>query len=264
MTQRMIHRGFVETPKGQIHYAEAGQGEPVLLLHQTPRSWTDYREVLPILGKTFRAIAMDTIGFGDSYRPVGEASIEHYAEGVADFLDAMEIERTSVVGHHTGGLIAFELAASFPQRVHKLILSSCPFTDKEDRERRKTRPPIDEVCFSPDGSHLMELWNKRRAFYPKDRPDLIAGFVLDALKVMGRVEEGHNAVNVYRMEEKTWLIRSPTLIMAGTEDPFSYPRMEPLSRAIKGSITAEIKGGMVPMPEQMPEAFSQCILDFLG
>ncbi|WP_300456071.1 alpha/beta hydrolase [Desulfobacula sp.] len=263
MADHTIHRGFVNTPNGQIHYAEAGQGEPVLLLHQTPRSWTEYEQVLPILGKRFRAIAMDTIGFGDSYRPRVKASIEHYASGVVDFLDAMEIDRTSLVGHHTGGLIAFEFAASWPQRVYKLILSSCPFTDEADRERRKTRPPIDKVTFSADGSHLTELWNKRQPFYPKGRPDLIARFMLDALKVLDQVEEGHHAVNAYKMEEKTRSITSPTLIMAGTEDPFAYPRMDPLSKAIKGSLTAEIEGGMVPMPEQMPDVFSQCILDFI-
>jgi pimeloyl-ACP methyl ester carboxylesterase len=115
-----------------------------------------------------------------------------------------------------------------------------------------------------DGSHLNELWNKRRAFYPKDRPDLIAKFMLDALRVLDRVEEGHNAVNEYRMEKKTPLITSPTLIMTGTEDPFSFPRMRPLANAIKGSVTVEIKGGMVPMPEQMPDTFSRYIIDFLG
>jgi pimeloyl-ACP methyl ester carboxylesterase len=264
MAQNTTLRGFVNTPKGQIHYAEAGKGEPVLLLHQTPRSWTEYRQVLPILGERYRAIAMDTIGFGDSYQPLVKASIELYAEGVVDFLDALEIERTSLVGHHTGGVIAVEFAASRPLRVNKLILSSCPFTDKEDRERRKTIPPIDDVAFSPDGSHLNELWNKRRAFYPKDRPDLLASFVLDALKVLDRIEDGHKAVNVYRMEEKTPLITAPTLIMTGTEDPASYPRMIPLSKAIKGSITEEIKGGMVPMPDQVPEIFAKYVIDFLG
>lgn len=264
MAQNTILRGFANTPKGQIHYAEAGQGEPVILLHQTPRSWTEYRDVLPILGERYRAIAMDTVGFGDSYRLSENASIERYAEGVIDFLDAMEIERTSLVGHHTGGVIAVEFAARWPQRVNKLVLSSCPFTDKKDREIRKTRPPIDEVFFSPDGSHMIELWNKRRAIYPKDRPDLLASFVLDALKVLDCVEEGHNAVNGYKMEEKTPLVTAPTLIMTGTKDPASYPRMGPLSKAIKGSIAVEIKGGMVPMPDQMPEIFSQCVLEFLG
>ena len=263
MSKFTIHRGFADTPKGQIHYAEAGEGEPVLLLHQTPRSWTEYSKVLPILGKRYRTIAMDTIGFGESYRPSEKATIELYASGVVDFLNVMEIGRVSLVGHHTGGVIAVEIAASYPERVHKLVLSSCPFVDPQDRERRRKLPAVDHVPVSSDGSHLIELWKKRERFYPKERPDLIAQFVLDALKVIERIEDGHHAVNLYKMEEKTPLITAPTLVMAGTDDPFSYPRMKLLSKAIKGSLTSEIKGGMVPMPEQMPDAFSKCVLDFL-
>jgi pimeloyl-ACP methyl ester carboxylesterase len=65
-------------------------------------------------------------------------------------------------------------------------------------------------------------------------------------------------------EKKVSLIKAPILILAGTEDPFSYPRMKPLSEVIKGSRTAEIKGGMVPMVDQMPEEFAQAVMDFLA
>jgi pimeloyl-ACP methyl ester carboxylesterase len=259
-----IRRGYADTPEGQIHYAMAGQGKPLLLLHQTPRSWDEYRDVLPILGQKYRAIAMDSIGFGDSYRLKGEASIEIFARGVIELLDALSIRRASIVGHHTGGVIAVEVAAAYPDRVEKLILSSTPYVDAEDRERRKTRPPIDEVEEKPDGSHLAELWQRRMPFYPKSRPDLLRRFVLDALKVWDDVEAGHRAVNKYRMEERVRLIKAPTLVLAGTDDPFSYPRMKPLSEHILGSRTAEIKGGMVPMVDQMPEEFAKVVLDFLA
>jgi pimeloyl-ACP methyl ester carboxylesterase len=263
MEKVIIRRGFVETPEGQIHCAMAGHGDPVLFLHQTPRSWDEYREVLPIIGQKYWAIAVDTIGFGDSYKPEREGSIEEYARGVIGFLDAMSLDRVSIVGHHTGGVIAVEVAASYPDRVHKLVLSSTPYVDAEDRDRRKPRPPIDEVEFKEDGSHLAELWQKRRRFYPKNRPDLLVRFVVDALKVGDRVEEGHRAVGKYKMEDKVGLIKAPTLVLAGTEDPFSFPRMTPLSESIGESKTAVIKGGMVPMVDQMPEEFSRVVLQFL-
>ena len=263
MNDVMVRRGFADTPEGQIHYATAGSGKPVLLLHQTPRSWDEYRDVLPILGKKYRAIAMDTVGFGDSYRLCDEPSIERYARGVIDLLDALSIRSISLVGHHTGGVIAVEVAASYPDRVETLILSSTPYVDAQDREKRKTRPPIDEVAFKEDGSHLAELWQKRMPFYPKNRPDLLTRFVLDALKVWDRVEEGHLAVNRYKMEEKTPFIKARTFVLAGTDDPFSYPRMKPLSASIKGSKKAEIQGGMVPMADQMPEDFARIVLNFL-
>lgn len=263
MGKIVIRRGFAETPEGQIHYAMAGDGKPVLLLHQTPRSWDEYRDVLPIIGEKRWAIAIDTIGFGDSYKPEKEGSIEQYARGVIRFLDAMSINRVSIVGHHTGGVIAVEVAVSYPERVHKLVLSSTPYVDAEDRERRKTRPPIDEVELKEDGSHLTGLWQKRMPFYPKNRPDLLTRFVIDALKAGERVEEGHRAVSKYKMEDKIGLIKVPTLVVAGTEDPFSFPRMKPLSEGIKGSKTATIKGGMVPMVDQMAEEFARIVIDFL-
>jgi pimeloyl-ACP methyl ester carboxylesterase len=263
MADVTVHRNFADTPDGQIHYATAGQGKPVLLLHQTPRSWDEYRDVLPIIGTRYRAIAMDTLGFGDSYRPQAPESIEMYAGGVIQLLDALSIERASIVGHHTGGVVAVEVAAAYPQRVEKLILSSTPYVDAENRELRKTKPPIDEVEPKPDGSHLTELWQRRMPFYPKDRPDLLTRFVRDALRVLDRVEDGHRAVNQYQMETKAPLIQAPTLVLAGTDDPFSYPRMKPLAANINNSRAAEIKGGMVPMVDQMPQAFARMVMEYL-
>jgi pimeloyl-ACP methyl ester carboxylesterase len=264
MARISIKRGFVDTPKGQIHYATAGKGDPVLFLHQTPRSWDEYRDVLPLIGEKYLAIAMDTIGFGDSYKPKERGSVESYARGVIDFLDAMSIGRVSVVGHHTGGVVAVEVAATRPERVHKLVLSSTPYVDAMDREARKRRPPIDKVEYEADGSHLTELWQRRMSFYPKKRPDLLTRFVIDALKVGDRMEEGHRAVNAYKMEEKTALVKAPTLVLAGGKDPFSFPRMKPLSEAIEGSETAIIYEGMVPMVDQLPTEFAKVVLAFLN
>ena len=52
-TGSSVERRFVTTPLGRIHVAMAGSGFPVLLLHQTPRSWDEYRDVLPLLGSRF-------------------------------------------------------------------------------------------------------------------------------------------------------------------------------------------------------------------
>jgi pimeloyl-ACP methyl ester carboxylesterase len=264
MSRIAVRKGYADTRAGQIHYATCGTGKPVLFLHQTPRSWDEYREVLPIVGKKYQAIAMDTIGFGDSYRPETQCSIESYAHGVIEFLDAMGIDRTSIVGHHTGGVIALEVAASFPKRIDKLILSSTAYVDAREREQRKSKPPIDEVQERDDGSHLTELWRRRMPFYPADRPDLLRRFVMDALKTAERVEEGHQAVSRYRMEEKAPLVQAPTLVLAGTDDPFSYPHVKSLARSIKSAQVAELPGGMVPLVDQMPERFARAVLDFLS
>jgi len=259
----MVTRAFADTPHGPIHYRAAGSGSPVLLLHQTPRSSDEYRDVIPLLAGDRRVVAMDTIGYGDSYKPARTCGIEDYARGAVDLLDALGIERAAVVGHHTGAVIGVELAASHPDRVERLVLSNSPYIDAEDRERRRGRPPIDEVEVHEDGRHLTELWQRRLGFYPKGRPDLLTRFVIDALRAGEKAEEGHRACSAYRMETKAGLVRCPTLVVCGTEDPFSYPRMEPLARAIAGSRALPIPGGTVAMVDQMPAEFAAAILPFL-
>jgi len=264
-----ITRAFAALRDGQIHYAACGpQAAPaVLLLHQTPRSWREYRFVLPTLGQRYRAIAMDTLGFGDSARSVDrKVSIERWAAVAVELLDHLGIERAHVVGHHTGGVIAVEIAASHPERVAGLVLSSTPFTNAEFRAIRAERPPIDEVEPSADGSHLTALWGKRQGFYPKGRPELLAAFVRDALVVLDNVEGGHTAVATYRMEETIKKVVAPTLLIRATDDPFAFPHGEELREQLTSAASidmVDIEGGMVPLPDQLPEQFSAAVQSFL-
>ena len=161
------------------------------MLHQTPRSWDEYRDVLPLLGHDFRAIAMDTLGFGNSDAPAGEPSIESWAESTLALLDALEVPRAAIVGHHTGAAIAVEMAASMPARVSALVLSACPFVDAARRAKHHGTRVIDDVETRPDGAHLTELWARRQPFYPVDDIDLLQRFMIDALRAGEAAEEEH-------------------------------------------------------------------------
>lgn len=258
-----IRRGYADTRHGQVHYAECGAGAPVVLLHQTPRSWDEYREVLPLLGRTHRAIAMDTAGFGASESPA-EHGIEAYAAVVVAFLDALALPRVTLVGHHTGGVIAIEVTARAPERVERLVLSSTPYIDADARERRKGRPPIDLVEVTPDGAYLTELWGRRMGFYPPGRPDLLARFVRDALALdPAELEAGHEAVGRYRMEDRVDLIRCPVLCVGASADPYAFPDLDRLRARLPGAEVAVVEGGMVPLMEQRPQEMAGLISGFL-
>ncbi|MBU1361820.1 MAG: alpha/beta hydrolase [Gammaproteobacteria bacterium] len=260
-----IRRAFADLSVGQVHYAQCGDigAPPVLLLHQSPRSWAEYRHVLPLLGPRFRAVAMDTAGFGDSAAGTEPASIEHWAQVAVELLDALGMPAAHVVGHHTGGVIAVEMAANHGARVRSLVLSSTPFIDEGFRRARAQRPPIDEVETSADGSHLTALWRQRQGFYPPGRTDLLEAFVLDALKARGG-PDGHLAVATYRMEESVARIAQPTLIVRATDDPFAAPHAADWLAHLPQARVVDIAGGMVPLPDQMPEAFASAVVEFLG
>jgi len=261
-----VERSFISTPSGRIHIAEAGSGAPVLLLHQTPRSWDEFRDVLPILGRHYRAIAMDTVGYGDSDPlPQGQASIENWAKAAHQLLAALNIKRAAVVGHHTGASIAIEIAATYPERVAALVLSASPYVDEARREKsRGHKHVIDEAEPHADGLHLTKLWSMRQSFYPADRIDLMERFIVDALKAGPRAAEGHRVVDRHEMEKRFPLIQCPTLVIAPTADPHAHPHAPKVASAIAGSTIIEIEGGMVPLPDQLPDAFAAAVHRFLA
>jgi pimeloyl-ACP methyl ester carboxylesterase len=260
----MISRRFIDVPAGTIHCAIAGTGRPVLLLHQTPRSWDEYRDVLPLLAANFQAIAMDTIGFGDSSRPpLGSDSVENWAEVAMSLADALGIGRLSVVGHHTGAAIAVEIAATYADRIDAAVLSAAPLLDANSRARNTKPPRIDNVVRRPDGSHLGELWRMRQPWYPPGDIDLLERFVVDAVKAGARAAEGHAVVGRYVMETRLPLIRCPVLVIAPRADPYAYPAARSVAKRIAGSLYVELEGGMVPLPDQMPERFAELVKAFL-
>lgn len=207
---------------------------------------------------------MDTLGFGDPDAPAESPSIELWAEGAFALLDALEAPHAAVVGHHTGAAIAVEMAAAMPARVDALVLSACPFVDAERRAKHHGTRVIDDVEVRTDGSHLAELWGRRQPFYPADDIDLLHRFMIDALRAGEMAAEGHRVVNRYRMEDRLGHIRCPTLVIAPTGDPHVHPVAPKVAGAIKGSILRELSGGMVPLPDQMPEEFAGLVREFIS
>jgi pimeloyl-ACP methyl ester carboxylesterase len=258
-----VERHFVDVLAGVVHYAECGSGDPVLLLHQTPRSWDEYRDVLPLLGRRRRAIAMDTIGFGDSSRlPRGEDSIERWAEVALSLLEALGIERAAVVGHHTGGYIGVELAAARPERVSALVLSGVALHPVTSRLEHAEAAQVDDADPRLDGSHLVELWRRRAAFYPEDT-DLLERFMVDCLRAGYLAAEGHRVVGRYPVEERLPLLACPVLLLAPTADPYAFPTVPGLDAAVPHATVTMVEGGMVPLPDQLPGPFAEAIETFL-
>lgn len=258
----MIRRCFVDVTDGQVHAATCGTGPPVVLLHQTPRSWDEFREVLPALAAGgARAVALDTIGMGSSSPVAGEYTIERCAAAVVEACDGLGIDGFGLAGHHTGAVVALEVAARAPERVAFLVLSSCPWVDAAARERRRGRAAVDAVVVDDPADRAAGLWRGREPFYPPGRPDLLARFVRDALAVADPAA-GHRAVGRYRMEDRIGEVRAPTLCVGHGADPFAFPDLGSVASRIPGATTAVINDGMVPL-EWRADAFTALVLEFL-
>jgi pimeloyl-ACP methyl ester carboxylesterase len=113
----------VSTDRGKISVAEAGAGDPVLLLHGLGATKVSFLPTLAALAPSYRAIAVDLPGFGDSDKPLlARYDAGFFAEWMVSLLDALGLERADVVGNSMGGRVALELGLSYPDRVRRLAL----------------------------------------------------------------------------------------------------------------------------------------------
>ena len=199
-----MKRAYADTPEGQVHYVTEGSGEPLLLLHETPQPWATYAKAIPLLGRSYRVIAMDALGFGNSDPPPRPFEIGDYADNVARFLDSLDIPKTNVMGDHTGSCIAVEMAVRWPERVLRLILAGLPFWHSTE-ERLARLKQVEEGTTGAeevDGSHCTEIWQsilktvpaRGGNGIPQEDLEYVARYTLDTLKAGQQFKELHTAV----------------------------------------------------------------------
>ena len=111
----------------RLHVAEAGAGEPVLLVHGWPQHWWSWRELIPALAERYRVIAPDLRGLGWSGAPAdGDYRKESMVDDLLALADQLELGRVRYVGHDWGGWLGFLLALREPARVERLAALSVP------------------------------------------------------------------------------------------------------------------------------------------
>ncbi len=110
----------------QTNYHDVGRGKPVLLIHGSGpgvSAWANWRLTIPHLAKESRVIAPDMVGFGYTERPVGfNYTMDAWVDHAIGLLDALGIEKASVIGNSFGGALALAMAIQQKDRVDKLVL----------------------------------------------------------------------------------------------------------------------------------------------
>ncbi|GAA3233337.1 alpha/beta fold hydrolase [Dactylosporangium siamense] len=119
---------FVNVPGFRIHYVEAGQGHPLVLLHGSgpgATSRTNFTANIAPLAAHFRVIGIDMPGWGESDTQTDETGRDHVA-ALVGVLDALGIERAALVGNSMGGMTSVATAIHHPQRVSHLVTMGAP------------------------------------------------------------------------------------------------------------------------------------------
>ena len=139
--------------------AEAGAGEPVLLVHGWPQHWWCWRNVIPPLAAERRVICLDLRGFGWSDAPPGRYDKATFAADIVGLLDALGIERADLVAHDWGAWAGFLACLGHPDRFRSYLALNMypPWPERRPwpwrRPRRATRSrPSGIACRTRNGS----------------------------------------------------------------------------------------------------------------
>ncbi|QSE91503.1 alpha/beta fold hydrolase [Rhodococcus pseudokoreensis] len=108
------------------NYHDVGEGAPVVLIHGSGpgvTAWANWRTTIPALSSQYRVIAPDILGFGYTERPDGvEYNSATWTDHLVGLLDALGLDKVSIVGNSFGGSLALNIATKYPERVDRLVL----------------------------------------------------------------------------------------------------------------------------------------------
>lgn len=101
-------------------YVDEGTGDPVVFFHGNPTSSYLWRNIIPAVTPTHRAIAADMIGMGDSAKPDLDYTYADHAAHLHSLLDALDLQNATLVLHDWGGALGFDWAMKNPDRVRAI------------------------------------------------------------------------------------------------------------------------------------------------
>lgn len=120
-----VDAGGINTNYHDLGEASASK-LPITFIHGSGpgvTSWANWRLVFPEVAKHYRVLGPDMVGFGYTQRPAGiKYRLEGWVRHFVDFLDALEIEKTHLVGNSFGGALSVALAIHAPERFERIVL----------------------------------------------------------------------------------------------------------------------------------------------
>jgi pimeloyl-ACP methyl ester carboxylesterase len=270
----------VGIPAGVLDVADTGSGEPVVFIHPYVCNHRHWRKVTALLDGDVRCIA-PTMPLGAHTRPMrGDTDLSPpgLARIVIDLLDSLGIERATIVGNDTGGAIAQIATTLEPDRVSRLVLTSC---DAYDVFPPKLFGYLKIVARTPGGVSVLAAsmripgivrlpiafgWVAKRSL----DGDLLKEYVAplrsrDIRRDLVKVTRGLDPKHTMQAAEKLRTLDVPSLVAWGEDDRFFPKRLaERLVRELPNAQLEYIPDAATFTPEDNPRALADAIRKFVA
>jgi pimeloyl-ACP methyl ester carboxylesterase len=257
-----------------VAVSDVGSGPPVVLVHGLAcgkRMW--FHQILALRGR-FRVIAYDQRGHGLTDAPAAatDYSAGHLARDLGGVLDALKIERASIVGFSLGGGPALAFAASKPERASRLVLADVGAGADDPLKTEWTarrwlkligEGAVDELVCDMLRSELFKVYAKRNARYREHMAALIRATPINGLRFT-LSEVLAKRKSLFRLTDLLKSVRAPTLVLVGQHDYVCSKAARLLAQTIPNAALKIIADSGHMSPLEQPAAFSAALLEFLA
>ena len=255
----------IETNGIQVNYRIEGSGPWVTLSHSLTCDLSMWDGLAAALAPHFTVLRYDTRGHGASSAPEGPYSFDQLTGDVLGLLDALKVERTHFVGLSMGGMIGQHLALAAPQRLDKLVIAN-----STSRIPPEAGPLWDEriaIARSQGCAGLVE-GTLGRWFTPGFRTTNPAQAARIGKLIADTPAAGFigcaSAIRALDVGDRIGAITTPTLVIAGSDDPGTPPAMsEVIAGKIAGARFAVIPAASHLSCIEQPASFLALVADFL-
>jgi pimeloyl-ACP methyl ester carboxylesterase/tetratricopeptide (TPR) repeat protein len=253
----------------RLRYAVQGDpgGESIILLHGYTDSSFSYSTVLPLLDRKYRVYVLDQRGHGESDRPKGSDSgayaLQHFAADVVAFMDAMKIDKATIVGHSMGSFVAQHVAVAAPERVKRLVLSGSATTIRNSvvldlqREVDALKDPVPEK--------FVREFQTSTIFHPPS-DEFFKGVLRETMRLPAHVwRDVMTEMMSARANADLAKIKAPTLILWGDKETiFLRSEQDALLAALPNARLKVYEDTGHGMHWERPERFVKDLQEFMN
>ena len=257
---------FVEINGNKIRYLESGSSKHTLvLIHGLGASSERWKYVVPLFDTDFRVVVPDIIGFGHSDKPLADYTLDYFSNFLEQFLTALDISNTVIIGSSLGGQIAVEYTSTHCESVEKLILVS------PSGMMKQPTPALDAYIMAalyPNEQSAKNAFETMDGSGKKIPMNIINGFVSRMKLPNAKFAFMSTLLGLKNCElitQKLENISSPTLLIWGSDDPvIPVTFANDFVSSISNCTFLEMGNcGHTPYVQE-PEFFASGVLDFLN
>jgi pimeloyl-ACP methyl ester carboxylesterase len=259
-----VDSGYIEVNGGRIFYEAAGNGPAVIMIHDGILHRETWDAQFAAFARSYRVIRWDRRGYGRSDSPKAPFS---NLDDLSKLMNTLKVERVTLMGCSSGGLLAIDFALEHPEKVSSLILVGPIISGFGFSKHFQTRGDRGYPIADAPVAEKIKYWAQKDPWITapeskaaKEKMEILLTANPQNMSGAGRYARGPGRSAMGLLSE----IKVPTLILAGESDiPDVHAHIGVIQAGIAGSqrVVLPHSGHLAHL--EVPDAFNKVVLDFL-